>query len=474
MNTPNWERTHAIHHSRTNFPVQPLSEMTLRLEDVIRIQEDLTARLVPNPVHVPPRLSNPSVIPYQGSVSMQSQAVGAESQRGPNQRRTLAVHEEAVPPQGAPFGTPFVTGAQMNQPGMAFDLARSQESAVMIQQQAQVIETLQEQLREVRKGFTTGEIPTGGSIPRTGNMAGVFGQAPMVVIGGTRGGPSPVVPQPRSWQATEPISFTRRTPIGVKEGNPQEGQTAPLPATPSVDRRRIQEWGARMQRAELGEYVRLEGGRYAVEDGGVAASGGGRGGFRPPDREPPPHLSSQTRDRERPLSQGGRDQRRQEERSGGGAPPPPPPPPPPSGGPGDNDSEGSNKGERTQSSRNGGRNGDDGVELLKYLQLATTRTNPGIMIPNKVGIVKQLLDTPMKDGTLGGAMRRKTELPSSQNLTLVRSKASQVTTGLHGRRGSSVWKGCLEYVLPSMLGKRTSALPQLVISLVQHSPTSTR
>ncbi|KAJ3871556.1 hypothetical protein F5051DRAFT_446072 [Lentinula edodes] len=39
MNTPNWERTHAIHHSRTNFPVQPLSEMMLRLEDVIRIQE---------------------------------------------------------------------------------------------------------------------------------------------------------------------------------------------------------------------------------------------------------------------------------------------------------------------------------------------------------------------------------------------------------------------------------------------------
>ncbi|KAJ3870792.1 hypothetical protein F5051DRAFT_447117 [Lentinula edodes] len=31
MNMPNWERTHAIHHSRTNFPVQPLSEMTLRL-----------------------------------------------------------------------------------------------------------------------------------------------------------------------------------------------------------------------------------------------------------------------------------------------------------------------------------------------------------------------------------------------------------------------------------------------------------
>ncbi|KAJ3858501.1 hypothetical protein EV359DRAFT_87646 [Lentinula novae-zelandiae] len=39
MNTPSWERTHAVHHSRTNFPVQPLSEMTLRLEDVIRIQE---------------------------------------------------------------------------------------------------------------------------------------------------------------------------------------------------------------------------------------------------------------------------------------------------------------------------------------------------------------------------------------------------------------------------------------------------
>ncbi|KAJ3859341.1 hypothetical protein EV359DRAFT_68246 [Lentinula novae-zelandiae] len=39
MNMPSWERTHAVHHSRTNFPVQPLSEMTLRLEDVIRIQE---------------------------------------------------------------------------------------------------------------------------------------------------------------------------------------------------------------------------------------------------------------------------------------------------------------------------------------------------------------------------------------------------------------------------------------------------
>ncbi|KAJ3858184.1 hypothetical protein EV359DRAFT_88122 [Lentinula novae-zelandiae] len=39
VNMPNWECTHAIHHSRTNFPVQPLSEMTLRLEDFIRIQE---------------------------------------------------------------------------------------------------------------------------------------------------------------------------------------------------------------------------------------------------------------------------------------------------------------------------------------------------------------------------------------------------------------------------------------------------
>ncbi|KAJ3871506.1 hypothetical protein F5051DRAFT_433804 [Lentinula edodes] len=41
MNTPNWEHTHALHHSRTNFPVQPLLEMTLQLEDVIRIQECL-------------------------------------------------------------------------------------------------------------------------------------------------------------------------------------------------------------------------------------------------------------------------------------------------------------------------------------------------------------------------------------------------------------------------------------------------
>ncbi|KAJ3911284.1 hypothetical protein F5877DRAFT_73304 [Lentinula edodes] len=36
---PNWEHTHMVHHSRTNFPVQPLLEMTLRLEDFIRIQE---------------------------------------------------------------------------------------------------------------------------------------------------------------------------------------------------------------------------------------------------------------------------------------------------------------------------------------------------------------------------------------------------------------------------------------------------
>ncbi|KAJ3924345.1 MAG: hypothetical protein NXY57DRAFT_1090280, partial [Lentinula lateritia] len=41
MNTPSWERTHALHHSRTTLPVQPLSEMTLRMEDVIRIQECL-------------------------------------------------------------------------------------------------------------------------------------------------------------------------------------------------------------------------------------------------------------------------------------------------------------------------------------------------------------------------------------------------------------------------------------------------
>ncbi|KAJ3872400.1 hypothetical protein F5051DRAFT_445206 [Lentinula edodes] len=46
--------------------------------------QDLAAWLVPNPVHIPPRLSNPSVIPYQGSVSMQSQAVGVENQRVPN------------------------------------------------------------------------------------------------------------------------------------------------------------------------------------------------------------------------------------------------------------------------------------------------------------------------------------------------------------------------------------------------------
>ncbi|KAJ3916694.1 hypothetical protein F5877DRAFT_80667 [Lentinula edodes] len=78
---------------------------------------------------------------------------------------------------------------------------------------------------------------------------------------------------------------------------------------------------------------------------------------------PAPHLSSQLRDREQPLSQAGWDQRGQEGRSGGGAPPPPPPPPPPSGGPGDNDSEGSNKGEHTKSSRNGGSREEDRGEL---------------------------------------------------------------------------------------------------------------
>ncbi|KAF8829594.1 hypothetical protein HHX47_DHR3000777 [Lentinula edodes] len=320
--------------------------------------QDLTARLVPNPVHVPPRLSNPSVIPYQGSVSMQSQAVGAENQRGPNQRRMLAVHEEAVPPQGAPFGTPFVTGAQMNQPGMAVELARSQQLVVMIQQQARVIKMLQEQLREVRKGFAAGGIPTGGPPSKTGNTAGLFGQVPMEMIENTRGGPSPIVPQPRSWQATEPIPFTRRTPMGVREGNPREEQSAPLPATPSMDRRRIQEWGAHVQRAELGEYVRPEGGRYTLEDGGIAANRGDRGGFKPPNRAPPPHLSNHSRDRERPPSQGEWDHRGQVGRSGGGAPPPPP-----SGGPGDNDSEGSNEGEHTGSSREGGRNEDDRREL---------------------------------------------------------------------------------------------------------------
>ncbi|KAJ3884693.1 hypothetical protein GG344DRAFT_83640 [Lentinula edodes] len=323
---------------------------------------DLTARLVPNPVHVPPRRSNPSVIPYQGSISMQSQAVGAENQRGPNQRGALTVHEEAVPPQEAPFGVPFVLGAQTNQPGMV-DLAYSRESVVMIQQQARFIETLQEQLREVRQGIAAEGIPTNGSFSKTGNTAGLLGQVPMVTIEDTRGGPSPVVPQPRSWQATEPISFTRRTPMGVREGNLQEGQTAPLPTTPSVDRRRIQEWGARVQRAELGEYVRPEGGRYAMEDGGAAVGREGRGGFNLPPRVPPPHFSSQSRDRERPPSRGGRAQRGQEGRSGGGAPPPPPPPPPPSGGPSDNSSEGSNEGEHTQSGRNGGRRGEDREEL---------------------------------------------------------------------------------------------------------------
>ncbi|KAJ3924964.1 MAG: hypothetical protein NXY57DRAFT_968652 [Lentinula lateritia] len=318
-------------------PVTPVSTQQYQFGELHGVHD-----LNTNPVHVPPRLSNPSVIPYQGA---------------------LAVHEEAVPPQGAPFGTPFVTGAQANQPGMAVDSAQSRESVVMIQQQARVIETLQEQLCEVRKGFAAGVIPTGGLFSKTGNMAGLFGQVPMVTIEDTRGGPSPVVPQPRSWQATEPISFTRRTPMGVREGNFQEGQTAPLPATLSVDRRHIQEWGACVQRAKLGEYVRPEGGRYAMEDGGATVGGGGKGGFNLPPRVPPPHFSSQSRDRERPLSRGGRAQRGQEGRSGGGPPPPPPPPPPPSEGPGDNDSEGSNEGEHTQSSRNSGGREEDREEL---------------------------------------------------------------------------------------------------------------
>ncbi|KAJ3846231.1 hypothetical protein EV368DRAFT_89350 [Lentinula lateritia] len=59
----------------------------------------------------------------------------------------LAPHGEAGPSQGAPFGTSFVTGTQVNQPGTVINSPRSQESAIMIQQQAQVIETLQEQLR---------------------------------------------------------------------------------------------------------------------------------------------------------------------------------------------------------------------------------------------------------------------------------------------------------------------------------------
>ncbi|KAJ3921829.1 hypothetical protein F5877DRAFT_75880 [Lentinula edodes] len=222
---------------------------------------------------------------------------------------------------------------------MVVDSACSQELVAMIQQQARVIETLQEQLREVKKGFTAGEIPTGGLFPKTGNTAGLFRRAPRVMREYTRGGPSPVVPQPRSWQATEPISFNRNTPMGAKEGNPQGEQTVPIPATPSVDRRHIHEWGAPVQRAELGEYVRPEGGVYALEDGG-----GGKGRFNLP-----------------PRGDGG--QREQEGRSGGGAPPPPPPPPPPSGEPGDSSSEGSNEGEHTQSSRNGGRREEDRGEL---------------------------------------------------------------------------------------------------------------
>ncbi|KAJ3911930.1 hypothetical protein F5877DRAFT_72801 [Lentinula edodes] len=78
-------------HPRVNLqtkPVTPVSTQRYQFGEVrmdgaqhsSRIYEqDQTARLVPNTVHVPPRLSNPSVIPYQGLVSMQSQVVGAES-----------------------------------------------------------------------------------------------------------------------------------------------------------------------------------------------------------------------------------------------------------------------------------------------------------------------------------------------------------------------------------------------------------
>ncbi|KAH7870397.1 uncharacterized protein C8R40DRAFT_1175661 [Lentinula edodes] len=187
----------------------------------------------------------------------------------------------------------------------------------MIQQQARVIEMLQEQLREVMKGFTAEEILTGGPFSKTGNTSGLFGQAPRVTREDTRGGPSPVVPQPRSWQATEPRSFNRCTPMGVKEGNPQGEQTFPVPATPSVDRQRIQEWGARVQRAELGEYVRPEGGMYTLGDGGIASI-------------------ERLRTTSEPRGVGSK--------GTGGAPPLPPPLLPPSGGPGDNNSEGSDEG----------------------------------------------------------------------------------------------------------------------------------
>ncbi|KAJ3871345.1 hypothetical protein F5051DRAFT_446314 [Lentinula edodes] len=165
--------------------------------------------------------------------------------------------------------------------------------------------------------------------------------APLVVGGGPRGGPSPIVLQPRSWQATEPISFTRCTPVEVPGGDPHDRQAAPIPATPSMDRQWIQEWGARVQRAEQGEYVRPGGGMYTLEDGGLTVRGGGKEGPIFPDKAPPLHQLNYLRDQEKPLSQGGRDQQGQIGRSGGGAPPPPPPP---SGGPDNNDSDGSNKG----------------------------------------------------------------------------------------------------------------------------------
>ncbi|GAW00920.1 hypothetical protein LENED_002479 [Lentinula edodes] len=56
------------------------------------------------------------------------------------------------------------------------------------------------------------------------------------------------------------------TPVHVP---PRRSNPSVIPyqgsVSPSVDRRRIHEWGARVQRAELGEYGRPEGGAYALE-----------------------------------------------------------------------------------------------------------------------------------------------------------------------------------------------------------------
>ncbi|KAJ3898261.1 hypothetical protein F5879DRAFT_994986 [Lentinula edodes] len=214
--------------------------------------------------------------------------------------------------------------------------------------------------------------------------------------------------------------------MGVKEGNPQGEQTFPIPATLSVDRRHIHEWGARVQRAELGEYVRPEGGVYALEDGG-----GSKGGFNLPPRVPLPHFSSQSRDRERPLSRGGWGQRGQEGRSGGGAPPPPPPPPPPSGELSDNDSEGSNEGEHNQSSRNSGRRVGDREEL----PTGASEAPPARYDPDQPWYYD-----PRQVWHRKAAPRNPNE---GQNTWDIRSRASQVTTIRHGKRGSSTWKGCL-------------------------------